>query len=47
MNFDNRLDFICQPASQPNIRPDCARCTAPESQHSKGNPVGVTKLLFR
>ena len=50
-NLENRLDFVCQPASQPaskpNVRPSCARCTASEIQHSKGNPVRFTKLLFR
>ena len=50
MNFENlknRLDFICQPASWPNVRPSCAWCTAPEIQHSKANHVAFTKLLFR
>ena len=42
-NLENRLDFVCQP----NIRPGCARCTAPEIQHSKANPVGFMKLLFQ
>ena len=50
-NFKNHLDFVCQPASlpasQPAIRPGSARCTAPEIQHNKGNPVAFTKLLFR
>ena len=50
-NLENRLDFVCQPATQPawwpNVRPSCARCMAPEIQHSKGNPVEFTKLLFR
>ena len=53
-NLENRLDFrlpASQPASQPacwpNVRPSRARCMAPEIQHSKGNPVGFMKLLFR
>ena len=31
-------------ASQPAIRPGCARCRAPEISHDKG---GFTKMLFR
>ena len=27
-NFENQLDFVCQPASQPNVRPGCARYSA-------------------
>ena len=46
-NLENRMDFACQPAGQPYIRPGCARCTAPEIQLSKGNPVELMKLLFR
>ena len=49
--FENHLDFVCQPASQPAcrtaVRPGSARCTAPEIQHSKGYPFPFTKLLFR
>ena len=33
--------------SQPAVRPGSAWCTAPEIQHSKGNRVAFTKLLFR
>ena len=47
MNFENRMDFVCQPANQPYVRPGYARSMAPEVLHSKGNPVGYTKLLFR
>ena len=44
--FENHLDFVCRPASQPAIRPDSARCTAPEIQHSKGYPFPkFTKLV--
>ena len=46
-NFKNRLDFVCQPASRPNVRLGCARCKAPEIKHSKGNPVAFMKQLFR
>ena len=37
----------CQPASQPALRPGCARCRAPEISHDKGNGGGFTKILFR
>ena len=43
--FENHLDFVCQPASQPAVRPGSARYTAPENQHSKGYPVAFTKLV--
>ena len=46
-NLENCLDFVCQPACQPNVRPGCDRCTAPEIKHSKGNPVAFTKLFRR
>ena len=50
-NLENRMDFICLPASQPAtqtyVRPGCAMCTTPEIQHSKCNRVAFTKLLFR
>ena len=44
-NLENCLDFVS--AGQPNVTPSCARCMAPEIQHSKGNPIRFTKLLFR
>ena len=47
MDFKNRMDFVCQPASQPYVRPGCARCTAPEIQHSKGSHVAFIKLIRR
>ena len=34
-------------ASQPAVRPGCARCRAPEISHDKGNGDGFTKMLFR
>ena len=43
-NFKNYLDFM---SSQPAVKPGSARCTAPEIQHNKANPVAFTKLLFR
>ena len=46
-NFENHLNFVCRPASQPAVRPGSARCRAPEIQHSKGYPFPFTKLLFR
>ena len=46
-NFKIHLYFICQPASQPAVRPGCARCRAPEISHNKGNGGGFTKMLFR
>ena len=46
-NLQNRMDFVCQPASQPYVGPGCARCRAPEIQHSKSNRVAFMKLLFR
>ena len=50
-NIENCMDFVCQPAShaasKPYVRPGCARCRAPEIQHSKGNRVAFTKMLFR
>ena len=47
-NFEIRLYFVaCQPASQPAVRPGCARCRAPEILHDKGNGGGFTKMLFR
>ena len=27
-NFENHVDFVSQPASQPHVRPGCARCRA-------------------
>ena len=46
-NFEIRLYFVSQPASQPAVRPGCARCRAPEISHDKGNGSGFTKMLFR
>ena len=46
-NFEIYLYFVCQPASQPAIRPGSARCMAPDLSHNKGNHVGFTKMLFR
>ena len=46
-NFEIRLYFVSQPASQPAVRPGCARCRAPEISHDKGNGGGFTKMLFR
>ena len=43
MNFENHLDFICQPA----VRPGCATCMTPEIQRSKGYRIRYTKLLLR
>ena len=34
-------------ASQPAVRPGCARCRAPEISHNKGNGGGFTKMFFR
>ena len=39
--MDGRTD------GQPAVRPDCARCRAPEISHNKGNGGGFTKMLFR
>ena len=40
--------FTCiSSACQPAVRPGCARCTAPETSHNKGNCAGFTKMLFR
>ena len=38
-NFEICLVFR-QPASQPAVRPGCARCRAPEISHDKGNGGG-------
>ena len=50
-NFEILLYFISQPASlpasQPAVRPGCARCSAPEISHDKGNGGGFMKLLFQ
>ena len=54
-NFETRLYFVsqpasqpaCRPASQPAVRPGCARCRAPEISHDKGNGGGFMKMLFR
>ena len=50
-NFEIRLYFVSQPAclsaSQPAVRPGCARCRAPEISHDKGNGGGFMKMLFR
>ena len=46
-NFEIRLYFVSLPASQPAVRPGCARCRAPEILHDKGNGGGFTKMLFR
>ena len=46
-NFEIHLYFVSQPASQPAVRPGCARCRAPEISHDKGNVGGFTKILFR
>ena len=27
-NFENHVDFVCRPASQPAVRPGCTRCRA-------------------
>ena len=35
------------PASQPAVRPGCARYRAPEISHNKGNGGGFTKMLFQ
>ena len=43
-NLENRMDFV---ASQPYVRPGCARCRPPEIQHGKVYHVVFTKLLFR
>ena len=45
--FEIRLYFVSLPASQPAVRPGCARCRAPEISHDKGNGGGFTKMLFR
>ena len=49
-NFENfEITYIssaCQLASQPAIRPSCARCRAPEISHDKGNGGRLTKMLF-
>ena len=42
-NFEIRLYFVSQPASQPAIRPGCARCRAPEISHDKGKAVDLRK----
>ena len=34
-NFEIYLNFVCQPASQPAVRPTSTRCTAPEIPHNK------------
>ena len=36
-----------QPASQPAVRPGCARCRALKITQTTGYCVGFTKLLFR
>ena len=46
-NFEIRLYFISQPASQPAVRPGCAGFRASEISHDKGNGSGFTKMLFR
>ena len=46
-NFEIRLYFVSLPASQPAVRPGCARCRALEISHDKGNSGGFTKMLFR
>ena len=46
-NFEIYLYFICQPVSQPAVRPGFARCMAPDFSHNKDNQVGFTKMLFR
>ena len=28
--FKNHVDIVCRPASQPAVRPGCARCRAPK-----------------
>ena len=50
-NFEICLYFVSLPdslpaASQPAVRPGCARCRAPEISHDKGNGGGFTKMLF-
>ena len=42
--FRSIMNF--QAASMPAVRPGSARCMAAEIQHSNGNRVGFTKLLF-
>ena len=34
-NFEIYLYFVCQLASQPAVRPGCARCRAPEISQAK------------
>ena len=38
---------VCLPASQPAVRPSCARCMALEFQHCKVNHDRFTKSLFQ
>ena len=45
--FLNHVDIVCRPASQPAVRPGCARCRAPKITQSTGYCVGFTNLLFR
>ena len=45
-NFEICLYFVSLPASQPAVRPSCARCGAPEISHDKGNGGGFTKMLL-
>ena len=45
-NFENFIVFRL-PASQPAIRPSCARCRAPEILHDKGNGGRFMKMLFQ
>ena len=43
-NFEN---FEINPPCLPAVRPDYARCRAPEISHDKGNDSGFTKMLFQ
>ena len=46
-HIDFKISDFCLTASQPDVRPTSARCTAPEILHNKGNHDGFTKLLFK
>ena len=41
----SKLPGFRLPASQLNVRPGCTKCKTPEIQHSKGYPIGFTKLV--
>ena len=46
-NFENYLYFVCQPASEPAVRPGCARCRALKITQNIRLQHWIYELLFQ